>query len=155
MLPRTPIKQSVLESRLKEAIEAARAQNGIARIAVEVMRRFDGKTTNARIATALKEALPVWTVFYEARTVQIWGNGLSYDNRLSFNLIVRQSYGSPFDYNGTEIELRHYLRGDEHADKLQAILNAAPGLVNRYNAVLTELGNARDAFGEARYLVQG
>lgn len=55
-----------------------------------VLKSFDGKTISKRIETAIKKALPEYTVYYGKSyswyEVRIWGNGIKYDNSITLNL---------------------------------------------------------------------
>jgi hypothetical protein len=134
----------------------SRLHNALATKLVEASHGFDGKPVTARIGTAIKAALPHFVVNYENAVLQIWGESLPYENRLRVHLpnrISADSFSRVFDHAGFIRELTPYLHGNERAERLDAVLTQVSILSKAYNDSLAAMEAARDAFGEARYLL--
>lgn len=76
----------------KENIETILLSNlentEIADKVLEVLKPFDGKTISKRMASAVQKALPEYTIYYKSDYgmfhINVWGNGISYNEMLSF-----------------------------------------------------------------------
>jgi len=75
---------------IQKRIESAELNFKLWKVVQSALLKFEGKTISKRIETEIKKLLPDNTIYYDNNYgmyhIVIWGNGIKYDNRLSFLL---------------------------------------------------------------------
>ena len=103
-------RQMINKSRERQLVFQKRSQLHMA--VLRALEPFEGKKINVRIQRAVEAALPSCSVSYYKEslryTLKIWGSGLSYDDRLDYQLDAGIKMTGIFTMNGFFVLNPHY-----------------------------------------------
>jgi hypothetical protein len=153
-----PVNPDKLLTVVQEARADLVARNRLLERLATALKAQDGKLLNKRIGTAVQEALPLYSVYYEDWQLQVWGGRgsgkLKWDSRITINLKAG-STGKHYDHNATlNGDITRYMRNPERENQMLYIQQDIPRLAEEYNAALKALEAAKKAFGPAEYLLE-
>lgn len=152
------LKLDEVMKQIDERIIHSREMHKVTVVAMEVLKKLDGKRITKRFGQKVQEALPDYRVYYDTnyhmyhisiRSIRKvvnnhWDEGLLNVNSGYVNLLI--GYQSEGGYYNHEKGLEHatgYLRCKEDADRLEEMKKDMPDTIERWNVGINDLKEAR------------
>jgi len=118
----------------------------VAKQILEIVTTWEGKALNKRLATATEKALPEYTISWHKDYSNIkfcaWGNGIDYDNMISFYIHEPAGWSRYKTVNDCYVDLKEQCENlIKYTKESIEKLNADSGNFELYLAELKELDN--------------
>ena len=137
-----PLDIEEVRAKVIERIASAERHHEFYLAMLDIVKRFEGKQITKRIANALQEKLPDYTIFYDADFsmyhIHIGGNGIEWGNRPSILLGYKASQKTV----STEFFIEHNQGAYLEKERAQRCIESLPHLaelVERWNQTLETL----------------
>jgi hypothetical protein len=137
-----PLDSQTIYNSIQKRIIEAKFNYALWKKIEKIIEKFDGKQLNKRIDTALKNALPEYTIYanfeYTMFKVTMWGNGIDYNDRKTFYLGY---HSHPYlDMVKVKESNMSFELEEQRAKNLEEVtLKAIEEKVNIWNEALTKM----------------